>query len=116
MAKRETIRITLFDGGYNETVMSVPDAVKWLQELLDQIPEEYRAESVFQVEKESGYYDESDTLIFKVFYDRPETDAEVEERVAAEAASRATYARQLEARERAEFERLRVKFAQEKAR
>lgn len=105
--ERYDTRITLYDDGDMET--TVPKALAWLQSLDAKIPPEFKDRSVFKVEYESDYYG-GGSLDFKVYYDRPETDAEVAERLANQAASEAICRQQNEARERQIYEMLKQKF------
>ncbi len=111
MNERQTVRVKLHPESYDAEVnTALPDAIEWLNELLESVPPEYRDQTAFVVELERGHYDESDSLTFDIYYDRPETDGELATRLAESAAYAAARQREQESRERAEFERLNAKF------
>lgn len=108
MAERYTLRFNLFDG--DEMRTSLSDAISWLQELESKVPAEYRADATFEIEQEHDYYGGSSSLSVRVFYERPETDEEMADRIAHDAENAAAARAMNEKRERAIYEELRRKF------
>lgn len=104
---RQTVRITLFDDSDMET--TIEEAAQWLRGLADQVPPEYRDKSVFRVEADSDYYG-GYTLDFEAYYDRPETDEEMEARQAKERHAAALYLRDRELLERQQLTALKAKY------
>lgn len=88
---------------------TLPQAVAWLQSLLDKVPPEHRDQSYFTIESESDY-EGGYTTILRIGYKRDETEQEARERRAQEKAETAAYAARREAEERATFEALKRKF------
>ena len=80
-------------------------AIAWMQEWLDQIPEEFRPSARIEIESEGAYKDTHHPRI-EISYLRPETAEEEAERAANRALARA----QAEARERKQYEALKAKF------
>jgi len=81
------------------------DSIAFLQEILAKIPEEYRAEAVFEIEGESDGYG-ANWAEARVYYMRAETDAERDDRLK-KAVRQAT---ERAADERAEYERLKARY------
>lgn len=83
----------------------ISDVIAALQAAQASVPEEYRAGAGIEVEAHGGY-EGSASLSAEVFYERPETDAEMSGRLWF--AGRRE--KQTDAQERREYERLRAKF------
>jgi len=106
---RQIVQITVEDvGSYRFDRM--PDTLDgWIEYLGDikaKIPAEYLDTHQVKLEYESGYYDSGDSASFKVWYERPETDAEMIERVGRGIA----YVRDSADNERRQYEALKRKF------
>lgn len=100
MSKRETVRVPILsDAEPPETVEGV---IEWLKGLLSDVPAEYRAAVAFEFNKYGSDYDTACGEI-SIYYDRPETDEEMNARIARE--NEAERAR-AEDRERADREAL----------
>lgn len=109
LVRRETLDIRLLTdsiGGYGTDYdWTLPQAVEWLQGLLDQVPPEFRDRSYFIIDSESDYEGGYNTTL-RIGYQREETEVEATERVAAwEAEGNAQLAR-----EREMYEALKWKF------
>lgn len=91
---------------YSSFQESLVDFVKRLTAILDEMPEESRANAQFEFE--GGGYDETGKI--EVRYTRRKTDYEIAKERADEIASEEQYRRRQEARDRTEYERLRKKF------
>ena len=89
-----------YDDGTLDAVIASLAAIR------DSIPEEYRAAARCGIDSTSGYED-SHYATIEVSYDRPATDEEIAAVVAREQASAAA----VQAKELADFERLKAKFA-----
>lgn len=82
--------------------------VEWINSKINLIPELYRDVAVIDIDTDDSY--DSCSLQFKIYYDRPETQADIEQRKReAEEASLSNIAF-LEKSERETYERLRKKF------
>lgn len=101
-SKRQIVRIDLDCAPHNDTLLLSDLNARVMKE----VPEQYRG--AVTLGHESGSYDSGD--IFRIYYDRPETDEEMTSRIANEQAYETNAAAQREARDRAEFERLKQKF------
>lgn len=89
--------------------LTLPEAVEWLQGLLEQVPAEHRAQSYFKIESESDY-DGGYTTTLRIGYTRDETDEEFRQREAKKRAEEAAYAARYEAQERGTLEALKRKY------
>ncbi len=103
----ETNRVTLFRD--TEKSCTIEEAAVWLREIADQVPPEYRDSSVFEIELKDDYYGGS-TLTFQGYYDRPETDEEMNQREHLYAERIRQEAEAAAARERAFYLRLKAKY------
>jgi hypothetical protein len=115
MSGRRNVKITVETGerdswADDDSEWFVPlklvDLPKWASEMQAKIPLEFRHEARLEIGSRSGY-DGDHSVIATVCYVRPETDAEMNQRLATE---RYYEASRLET-ERREYERLRAKFA-----
>ena len=79
-------------------------AIAWLQEKLEQIPPEFRANARIEVEGVSSY--DSSYANILIDYMRPATESEIQEKQNKDAERK----RQIEEREQAELERLQSKY------
>jgi hypothetical protein len=87
--------------------MTVVDFVEWLNEMKEEVPQEYRDSVTIDIDLSTGEYE---TPEMSVYYFRPETDQEEAVREGREAAYQRARAERQEADERAEFERLKRKY------
>lgn len=81
---RQIVRITVEDVGsysFGDTPGTVEGWMEYLGRLKAKIPAEYLSAHSVALEYERGYYDEGDSASFQVWYERPETDAEMTTRV-----------------------------------
>lgn len=83
----------------------VVSVIEWLQDVLDDVPAEYRDSVRIEIDSVGGYEGEHHTEV-TIYYDRPETEEEHAARSAAEKRMRA----EMEKRERAAFEELAKKY------
>jgi hypothetical protein len=113
--EREQVRIALYENEYirGDECRPLAEAVEWLSGLLNQVPVEFRGAAVFEIEHESGYYDSGDSTNFRIYYDRPITDAEIAAREAEEEVERRQRLAEVEARERAFYEQLNRKYGKQ---
>ncbi len=112
MSERRDLDLRLVDDYlsiYPDYNMTLPEAVAWLQGLLDKVPQEHRERSYFQIESESDYEGGYSTTL-RIGYRREETDEEMAQREAKEAAEHNAYVAKREAEERAAYEALRRKY------
>lgn len=113
MTYRQTIehpiceRVQL-DCGSDPFPENLRDAIDWLQERLDSLPEDMREGAYVRFEEET-YYDSS-YVVMTIKGARPETDEEMSERLASEAARLRAAQRAAADQERALFEALRKKY------
>jgi plasmid maintenance system antidote protein VapI len=89
---RKTTNVVLnceeeFGPEWNWMPKRLVDLIPWVQKYLELVPEEYRASAAFKIvsfrDSRRDYW-----LNVKVHYDRPETDEEMEARLAAEEAQK----------------------------
>lgn len=92
-------------GGSDLPWGSLPEAIEFLKSKLEEIPPEYRAASLFEIEDGSDGYG-SIWVEMRVVYQRPETDDEMQSRLVTAKRQRIS----AEALQRAEYERLKAKF------
>ena len=106
-SKRDTtiVEVNALDCGYDDNEILLTDAIAKLQDALNSIPAEYRSVAVLKI-KAYGDYASAHT---EIEYKRPETDAEM--------ANRLGWLKSLrdadEERDRANYERLRHKYARQ---
>ena len=103
MSDKRSVRIYVHDqeGSVRE---SLPNFIERMNDLLDEIPEEYREKSEIEITTCSSYGDY--IVDMSVYFDRPETDEERGERLAHEAATKELNL----LRERELFEALKLKY------
>lgn len=111
--RRQTKTITLYEScRYSNTLDKLPSRVQefiaWLEALISSVPEEDRSAIEIEFDDDGDYDSPSPQL--RITYSRLETDAEMNERLDEDAERRAQQARALEAKDRAEYARLKVKF------
>ena len=83
MTKRERKKVTVFsaESGNNGWLPeNFQQAIAWLQEKFDSIPAEYRETATIEID--SGTYYDSTYSSLEIEYFRPETDEEMNSRVA----------------------------------
>lgn len=85
---------------------TIEEWIEWLTDAREETPEEYRAVLNCVCQYERGCYDSGDSASFNVWYERPETDAEMTERVNRGIA----YVRENADKERLQYEALKRKF------
>lgn len=84
--------------------------ISWFKEARDEAPAEYRGILQCALQFEESYYDSGARASLNIWYERPETDAEMTERV-----NRGiSYIRESEEKDRREFIRLQRKFSPQK--
>jgi hypothetical protein len=112
MSERRNVRVTLLAKDVFGSLLTeqygddkVIDVMAQLQALLEQVPIEYRDQCYIGTESEGGWEGEHHTTV-EVYYERPETDAEMQERIAEEQRRQSEAA----AQERALYENLKRKF------
>ena len=109
--KRQNITIMVHGGAwwdfmpYWPSTTQVFDFVDWLNGVVEKIPEEYRANAEIEIDSIGGYEGEHHAEV-NISYERPETDEEMATRLDNERRQRINS----EAREREEYERLKLKF------
>lgn len=106
---REMVRVTVRDVGhysFNDLPTTIPEWIEWLNRAHEDTPEEYRDRIKCELQWDAGYYDSGDSASLVIWYDRPETDAEMTERVNRGIA----HVRSSETSERAMYEALKRKF------
>jgi hypothetical protein len=107
--ERQTVRVAIRDiGGYSfdELPQFVGGWIEWMEEARAEAPEQYREDLRCDLSYDSGWRDDSGSATLAVWYERPETDEEMCERIGQGLA----WMRESQNRERAEFERLKKKF------
>jgi hypothetical protein len=97
MDERKTVKVEVFS---DDLPSSLIDAIKFLQELLEGIPEGLRRDATFEVEEDRSYPD------IVIGYWRPETDEEMAKRLKQDEAYRANWERQ----ERQQLAALKAKY------
>lgn len=109
--ERQAITVYVRDLG-NYEFDNFPDTPKgmidWIIAACDDAPMEYRDHLKFYLEYEQGSYGDGDSAALKIWYERPENDDEMRERVG----RGINYVREREEHERNEYERLKVRFEQ----
>jgi hypothetical protein len=81
---RQIVQVSVEDVGsyqFDSTPDTIDGWLEYLAEIKAKIPAEHFSSHRVQLEYERGYYDEGDSASFKVWYERPETDAEITARV-----------------------------------
>src|SRR5690242_7713269 len=81
---RKTSQVKVRDVGhysFDELPVTVDDWIEWLKEAKEETPAEYRDGLNCVLSWESGYYDSGDDAELTIWYERPETDEEMTERV-----------------------------------
>ena len=110
MAERKNVTVGLFQsnswGHPAEVPEHLEDFVSWAQTHLDQAPAEFRNTAKINIESESEPYDGGCTVSISIYYERPETDAEMAERETNEVARKPLHQRQL----RTQYEQLKEIF------
>ena len=82
MKKREKVGVTVLSSSpcYGEWFPEkLVDAIAWLNELLEEIPEEHRSQTIITVESETDYDGHNPRVV--IAYRRPETDEEMADRI-----------------------------------
>ena len=107
---KKIINETIYDRGKPYSTSppeNLIEHIKWLEEKLQSIAEEFRESAVVRIYADEGYGDP--TLIYKIWFSRPETDHEESTR------ERQDQARDEAVRERelAELAKLRAKYGSE---
>lgn len=115
MAERRTVRVSVFDGEQYDGSWPSPeyesklvDVIAWFETILETIPEEYRDVARCRIDSASGY-EGSHYGHIEIEYYRPETDAEMARRIAAEKAAAA----EREAQDLATLRALKAKYPQQ---
>lgn len=106
---RETVRVVVRDVGsysFDRLPTTVEGWIGWLDKARANVPPEHAATLTCVLSYERGRWDEGDSADLIVSFTRPETDAEMEERVGRGVA----YLNEREAKERAAYMALRAKF------
>lgn len=109
--EREVVKINVrAEASYS--FENLPDTIEgwidWLSVARNEVPAEYRAETKCVLSFDHGYYDDGASADFSIWYERPETDAELIARVNRGIA----YVRNQEEQERRTYEALKAKFGQ----
>lgn len=110
--KQEIVRETLYSEtfyGYSDISWTIPETIKWLQELLAKVPPEHHAASRFEISSDDNYGDGNITAL-NIYFDRPMTDEETAARKAEEQARREMAAARQRADEIATYEALKRKY------
>lgn len=98
------------DTDYDDWPTNINELIRWLKDMRDKAPPEFRNDVEFVIEHENGWYDERCSRSWRIGYAREETDAEATARMDAyRAESEREAALQLE-RERKNYEALKAKF------
>lgn len=105
--KRETIEVSGKALAFDDNVIRLTGLQEWLAVEMAQIPKPFRADAYIKGWASGGYGDSSpDCEEITICYQRPETDAEMVERIDRDRRYKAEY----EARERAHYETLKAKY------
>ncbi len=107
------VTVTVFEGERYEGKWmpeSLPDAISWLQGLLEQVPDEYRHKTEIEIDS-VGSWEDSHYPSITISYRRPPTGAEIRERIVEE--KQRSENRLEEAR--LQYERLKARFEPEGA-
>jgi hypothetical protein len=109
---RQETNVTVFsaekydnDWPWSDGVPTLIEVIRWLQDKLNEVPEEYRAVTHCEIDSVSSW-ESSHYAQITIEYRRPETDLEMSNRIAS---VEAVQAREL-IREREKYEMLRAKF------
>lgn len=108
----EMVRTELFKEsfyGYSNICYTLPDAIAWLQTLLAKVPSEYHDQSRFEIESDDNYEGGYNNRLL-IYYDRPETSAEMKARDDEARQGRARYLEEQRARELATLAALQAKY------
>lgn len=108
---RQTVSVTVREVDhykFDELPTDIDEWVEWLHEARAETPEEYRSVLKCMVQFDGGHYDDGSSASFNIWYERPETDAEMTERVNRGIA----YVRQKASDEYLTYEALKRKFEQ----
>lgn len=106
---RGTVRVSVRDVGnysFDDLPTTFEGWLEWLTEAHNEVPQEYMDSLQYVLNYESGHYDSGDSASFSIWYERPETDAEMTERVNLGIA----YIRDRQNQERATYESLKRKY------
>lgn len=108
MSEAQTVRVRLLYIEENEgdwPPEQAADFMAWWRDKLEQIPQEHRSRAGIEISSDSDY-DGASHACLEIFYSRPETYYECEERLRSEG----TMAMEREKRDRAQYETLRKRF------
>lgn len=111
MADRRMVRIELFDwDGWNIDRIDnfLSEFIAVLSDILNEVPPEWRGS--VRICGQSDYWGDGGSVSLSAFYDRPETDAELAEREAREAAMTAERAARQRVRELEALRALQAKY------
>jgi hypothetical protein len=117
MSERQSVLVRVFEGDKyaNEwPPEKLVEAVAWLADKLEGIPEQYRSEATFEISSSCSYEDSSYAEI-EISYWRPETDEEMEARLSAKRRREEDQRQRKEAADRALYEELRQKYEEPSA-
>ena len=106
---RESVRVPIREVGnysFDELPRTIDDWIKWLELARAEVPTQYQQALHCVLSWEDGSYDDYGSASFDVWYDRPETDDEMIERVG----RGIRYVQGETEKERQQYERLRAKF------
>lgn len=114
MTKRRTVTKVIYEeegryGVKDPIPENLSDLIAWLQDKLYSLPEDMQGAAVCEIDARTSWED-SAVLEIKIEGRRPETDAEMAQRLREEVATRELKLRDQEANERAAYEALRKKY------
>lgn len=110
MSERKTVSVDLHDEqDFEDLTGNLAEVIAWLQETLNEAPEEFRPAVKIEVECYCWSDGESD-LTCKIYYERPETDAEMAARIEQDRREERARRAHTEAEERAVLAALKKKY------
>jgi hypothetical protein len=108
---RNIVSVSVRDVGsysFNDLPETIDGWITWLEKAKAEAPEQYRNHLNCVLSFDRGHWDEGDSASLDIWYDRPETDAEMTERVGRGLA----YVRENAEAERRQYKALKAKFGQ----